>query len=177
MKRWVCILIILFNFGVCRAQWEHLFLSRFNPKIIYTRDREEDKPAGYELSIPWMYNGVYAINDNKSFWTFLTSKRHGTIGIQTPLLTYNGTTTILRIIDTTKTVYNIVSFDTIRNRIPETIISNQVKNKVSSFLRRQRNRRNMIIQNDSLTIYLINIKPQNLEKICRVVTTPIADYR
>lgn len=45
MKRWVCILIILFNFGVCRAQWEHLFLSRFNPKIIYTRDREEDKPA------------------------------------------------------------------------------------------------------------------------------------
>ena len=124
MKRWVCILIILFNFGVCRAQWEHLFLSRFNPKIIYTRDREEDKPAGYELSIPWMYNGVYAINDNKSFWTFLTSKRHGTIGIQTPMLTYNGTTTILRIIDTTKTVYNIVSFDTIRNRIPETIISN-----------------------------------------------------
>ena len=122
-------------------------------------------------------NGPYGYSSLNYYWTFLLSD-YGTIAIQTPMLPYHGKTTILRITDTTKTVCRIVSYDSIQNSIPEYLLCCNNDGCIPPpYIKKQRNRRNMIIQNDSLTIYLINIKPQNLEKICRVVTTPIADYR
>lgn len=60
-------------------------------------------------------------------------------------------------------------------RIPENVLYNG-EYKIYSFLRRKRKRENMIITNDSLTIYLINIRPKHLDAVHAVqkkVTTPI----
>ena len=179
MKAVIYSAIILLTWEMGYAQeGEYSLLSRFDPQTLYGSPSYKEKPAGYEILVPSFHmNGPYDYSSLNYYWTFLLSD-YGTIAIQTPMLPYHGKTTILRITDTTKTVCRIVSYDSIQNSIPEYLLCCNNDGCIPPpYIKKQRNRRNMIIQNDSLTIYLINIKPQNLEKICRVVTTPIADYR
>lgn len=162
----------------CKAQQrpvEHFTLSRYIPIVYYIGDNVKKIPAGYEIAIHEIYDKRYFFlrgmhNDS---WTFLNSNHEGTIGIQTPFVPYDSTRkTILRITDTTKTVCRIVPYDSIWYRMPEFVLYDE-KLKVEPFLRRKRKRENMIITNDSLTIYLINIRPKHLDAVRKKVTTPV----
>ncbi len=172
--------LLVFLYGSCGAQnhsIEYWPLIRYTPKLRYVGDGKETIPAGYELPIHSIFHNIYGRNshryDTSYHWTFLYSLKEGTIGIQTPFVPYDSTRkTILRITDTTKTVCRIIPYDSIRDRIPEIIYYDE-KLKIEPYLRRKRNRENMIITNDSLTIYLINIRPKHLETVRKTVTTPV----
>lgn len=168
-----------FLYYSCKAQGpeEHCFLARFTPKVYYVSNNQFKIPAGYELQIHGIFNDIYSSAGYEKFlsdyWTFLISSKEGTIGIRTPFVPYDSTRkTILRITDTTKTFCRIVPYDSIMTRIPENVLYNG-EYKIYSFLRRKRKRENMIITNDSLTIYLINIRPKHLDAVQKKVTTPI----
>lgn len=167
----------IFLCSICKAQNiipnEHWLTARFIPKLTFISNNKKMIPAGFELPIHGIFNGCGFCEDIPYYWTFWASSREGTIGIRTPFVPYDSTRkTILRITDTTKTVCRIVPYDSIRERIPEIIYYGE-RLKVEPFLRRKRNRENMIITNDSLTIYLINIRSKHLETVRKTVTTPI----
>ncbi len=169
--------LLVFLCNICKAQNiipnEHWLIARFIPKLIFIDNNKEIIPAGYELPIHGIFNSCGFCEDIPHYWSFWTSSQEGTIGIQTPFVPYDSTRkTILRITDTTKTVCRIIPYDSIRDRIPEIIYYDE-KLKVEPFLRRKRKRENMIITNDSLTIYLINIRPKHLDAVQKKVTTPI----
>lgn len=181
MKKVLLLNVLVFSlYRICEAQTgsiEYWPLIRYIPTLRFISDAKETIPAGYELPIHGIFYNIYGRNshlyDTSYHWTFLYSLKEGTIGIRTPFVPYDSTRkTILRITDTTKTVCRIVPYDSIRDRIPE-IIYYDGRLKVEPFLRRKRNRENMIITNDSLTIYLINIRPKHLETVRKTVTTPI----
>lgn len=88
---------------------------------------------------------------------------------------YDGKTKILRITDSTRTTYRSISYDSLERYIPEDVLCKDLWKNVTPFSKKKRNRENMMITNDSLTIYLINIPPKHLEAVRKIVTTPIDD--
>ncbi len=168
--------LFLFCAEISHAQIEFLSTFRYMPKVIHTRDSEKYIPAGYEVGIPWIYHGVCAISWKDDFWTFLSGgQRYGAIAIPAPMHPYDGETKTLRITDSTRTTYRSISYDSLGRYIPEDVLCKDLWKNVTPFSKKKRNRENMMITNDSLTIYLINIPPKHLEAVRKIVTTPIDD--